>query len=47
MVPPLRAIAADKPTTHEALLDVEGVGPRRLEEYGDAIVGLVREYLQQ
>jgi ATP-dependent DNA helicase RecQ len=41
----LRAIAAHKPTTREALLEVKGVGPRKLEKYGAAIIGLVREHL--
>jgi len=41
----LRAIAAHRPTTREALLKVKGVGPRKLEMYGSAVIRLVREHL--
>jgi ATP-dependent DNA helicase RecQ len=41
----LRAIAAHRPITREALLKVKGVGPRKLERYGDAVINLVREHL--
>jgi ATP-dependent DNA helicase RecQ len=40
----LRAIAAQKPTTLEALQEVKGVGSRRLKAYGTAIVAMVREH---
>jgi ATP-dependent DNA helicase RecQ len=43
----LRAIAAHKPTTREALLEVKGVGQRKLEKYGAAVIRLVREHLQE
>jgi DNA-binding MarR family transcriptional regulator len=43
----LRAIAAHRPTTGDALLGVKGVGPRKQEKYGPAIIRLVREYLQE
>jgi ATP-dependent DNA helicase RecQ len=43
----LRAIAAQKPTTREALLEIKGIGPRKLEEYGAAVLKLVREHLQE
>jgi ATP-dependent DNA helicase RecQ len=43
----LRAIAAHKPTTREALLEVKGVGQRKLEKYGAAAIRLVREHLQE
>ncbi len=42
----LRAIAAHRPTTKEALSEVRGVGPKRLDKYGAAVVDLVREHLQ-
>ncbi len=42
----LRAIAAHRPTTLEALSEVEGVGPKRLERYGSAVIDLVRVHLQ-
>jgi ATP-dependent DNA helicase RecQ len=43
----LRAIAARKPRTPEALLRVKGVGPKRLERYGSAVINLVREHLRK
>jgi ATP-dependent DNA helicase RecQ len=41
----LRAIAARRPLTPEALSEVKGVGPRKLERYGAEVVALVREHL--
>ena len=41
----LRAIAAERPTTPETLLDVHGVGSRKLEKYGPEIIDLVLEHL--
>jgi ATP-dependent DNA helicase RecQ len=41
----LRAIAARLPVTPEALAEVKGIGPRKLEQYGDAVIELVREHL--
>jgi ATP-dependent DNA helicase RecQ len=41
----LRAISAQQPTTPDALLSVKGVGERKLNHYGDAIVQLVRIHL--
>ncbi|MBN1814040.1 MAG: RecQ family ATP-dependent DNA helicase [Anaerolineae bacterium] len=41
----LRAIAARRPITLEALAEVKGVGPKRLEQYGVALVELVRRHL--
>jgi ATP-dependent DNA helicase RecQ len=43
----LQAIAARRPTTLDALSEVKGVGPRKLEKYGVAIIGLVREHRQE
>jgi ATP-dependent DNA helicase RecQ len=40
----LRAIAANRPITLEALSEVKGVGPNRLDRYGSAVIGLVREH---
>jgi ATP-dependent DNA helicase RecQ len=37
----LRAIARAKPTSHEQLGLVSGVGARKLERYGDAVLGVV------
>ena len=42
----LRAIAAQRPLTLEALSGVKGVGPRKLELYGQAVIGLVSEHLK-
>ena len=42
----LRAIAAHQPVTLEALSELKGVGPRKLEKYGTAIIELVRKYLE-
>jgi ATP-dependent DNA helicase RecQ len=40
----LRAIAACKPVTADGLLEVKGVGLRKLEKYGAAVIELVREH---
>jgi ATP-dependent DNA helicase RecQ len=42
----LQAIAAHRPVTLEVLAEVKGVGPRRLELYGDAVIELVQSYLE-
>ena len=39
----LRAIAAQRPRTLEALLAVDGIGPTKAERYGDEILALVGE----
>jgi ATP-dependent DNA helicase RecQ len=41
----LRAIAARRPLTPEALSEVKGVGPRKLERYGAEVVALVSKHL--
>jgi superfamily II DNA helicase RecQ len=41
----LRAIAAHRPVTLEALGELKGVGPKRLEQYGAQVVALVRVHL--
>jgi ATP-dependent DNA helicase RecQ len=41
----LEAIAAHPPTTLTALGAIAGVGPTKLEQYGEAIMTLVAEYL--
>jgi ATP-dependent DNA helicase RecQ len=41
----LRAIAAHLPTTLEALSALKGVGPGKLERYGDQIINLVSRHL--
>jgi ATP-dependent DNA helicase RecQ len=38
----LAAIAAARPADEDALLLVKGVGPRKLEEHGEALLGIVR-----
>jgi superfamily II DNA helicase RecQ len=42
----LRAIAAHQPATLEALSELKGIGPRKLEQYGGAVLELVREHLE-
>jgi ATP-dependent DNA helicase RecQ len=39
----LAAIATARPRSEDALLDVSGVGPRKLAEYGAAVLELVRK----
>ncbi|HNT75231.1 MAG TPA: RecQ family ATP-dependent DNA helicase [Anaerolineae bacterium] len=41
----LEAIAAQLPTTLEALEAIKGIGPRKLEQYGETVVQWVREHL--
>lgn len=41
----LRAIAAHQPVTLEALSELKGVGPSKLEKYGAAVIELVRKHL--
>ena len=41
----LRAIAAHRPVTLEALSELKGVGPIKLEKYGAAVIELVRKHL--
>ena len=40
----LRGLAEAKPVTPEDMLRVSGVGPTKLERYGDAFLTVVREY---
>jgi ATP-dependent DNA helicase RecQ len=42
----LRAIAAHRPTTLEALAKVRGVGPKRLDAYGPALIALIRAHME-
>jgi ATP-dependent DNA helicase RecQ len=41
----LRSIAAHRPVTLEDLAELKGIGPRKLERYGSAVLELVREHL--
>jgi ATP-dependent DNA helicase RecQ len=41
----LRAIAAHRPVTLEALSELKGVGPHKLEKYGATVIELVRKHL--
>jgi len=41
----LRAIAAHRPVTLEALSELKGVGPHKLEQYGAAVIELVCKHL--
>ncbi len=40
----LGAIAADRPTTRTSLLEVPGIGPVKLDRYGEAILDIVRQH---
>jgi ATP-dependent DNA helicase RecQ len=40
----LRRVAACQPTTPEELLAIKGIGPRKLEQYGQAVVAVVKTY---
>jgi len=42
----LRTIASHRPITLEALSELKGIGPRKLEKYGDELIRLVREYVR-
>ena len=43
----LSAIAAHRPATLEALSELKGIGPHKLEQYGAEVIGLVREYREK
>ena len=43
----LRAIAAHRPVTLDALSELKGLGPRKLEQYGAAVIELVHRYLEE
>jgi ATP-dependent DNA helicase RecQ len=38
----LRAMAAERPTSPQALARISGVGARKLEAYGDAFLAVLR-----
>jgi superfamily II DNA helicase RecQ len=40
----LKGILASEPTSLEALTDIRGMGPKRVERYGTAILDLVEQY---
>ena len=40
----LRAIAAARPQDESDMLNVSGVGPKKLETYGEAFLEVVREF---
>lgn len=41
----LAAIAAQKPVTPEQLRTISGIGPAKLEQYGETVIGLVSQHL--
>ena len=43
----LKAMAAARPTDHQAMLRVSGVGPAKLERYGDAFLTVLQEYVRR
>lgn len=40
----IAALVAARPSTSEALRQVRGLGPRRIEKFGDELLRLIREY---
>ena len=42
----LKAMAAARPADRQAMLRVSGVGPAKLERYGEAFLAVVRRYVQ-
>ena len=42
----LRALAVAKPTTDEALLGITGIGQAKHKRFGQAVINLIRQYLQ-
>lgn len=42
----LVALAADRPTTLDALAQIKGIGPKRLEQYGKALLNIIRTHLE-
>ena len=43
----LKEMASRLPQTEEAFLDISGVGPSKLEKYGDAFLQIIRRHCQQ
>ena len=41
----LRALAVSKPIERQAMLAVSGVGPAKMERYGEAFLAVIREYV--
>jgi superfamily II DNA helicase RecQ len=39
----LMRIAEERPSSAEALLGISGIGPKKLELYGDALLTVVRD----
>lgn len=40
----LQCVAARQPTTPEELLGIKGIGPHKLEQYGQAVLSVVKSY---
>lgn len=40
----LRAMASERPATRSALADIPGVGGKKLEAWGDAFLGVIRQF---
>ncbi len=43
----LREMASRFPQTEEAFLEISGVGPTKLEQYGDAFLRIIRQHCQE
>lgn len=42
----MREIAKQKPTTLDELLEINGIGPRKLEDFGEGILEVVKKYIR-
>lgn len=40
----LVAFATERPTSHDAMLSISGVGQSKLERYGDAFLAVIRAH---
>jgi ATP-dependent DNA helicase RecQ len=40
----LRRIAASRPATPQELIAIKGIGPRKVEQYGPAVLGIIASY---
>ena len=42
----LNAIALAKPLTIQSLMDIKGIGPHKLSEYGEGIIGVIKGHIK-
>ncbi|KAK8016376.1 hypothetical protein PG993_014565 [Apiospora rasikravindrae] len=43
----LEALASRRPTTKQQLLRIRGMGPKKVDKYGDLWLGIIRTYLEE